>query len=587
MAQKKKPQSPDIADVSVAPEVSTTPEKAPAPKRTSTKKSTSAANKQTDAAKSDAAPVKEIKPVQEQTATAALPPPTQALPVQSDGTAVAPAVPPIHFAEGERRRFWSRVLVLLITAAVLAASVLIFLYRPAAYSERTRSVQFFYDEAENTTVVAVNSTERARVTGKLAEACYDRTGRVCAALIQDTLYVIKGNEVEPIVSSVADFTLASDGTVLAYRTADTALYYCAIGKKDGVAKITPKTPQDAAYVLSPDGKELFYTYLHGEQMRVDVHSRSGNKPELKYTEDLWPLAVSNDSDYLYYVDADGFIWVYNGKKKDSYITKCGTWPRSGGIAFNADFSEILFHDEGGMKLYRKGERVQFASLSAEQSLTLLPNQRVHVREVGAAQQYMMRSFLQNYYLKNAASGKRMMVYMNRKGELAEVSFVDAEATVTVTDKSVFFLLTDENESEQHTSLYTVPTGETEKERLCWDVTSYCANVDGSRVLYADYHSTLFALRVGKVAEPISDAVLPETLAVSADDVFCYYRTDGELYYSDNGEAPRKAADGVLGFYTDANTVYYLKDMGDGTGTVYANHRNKRTDTELFRGFPLT
>lgn len=614
MAQKKKAQAAEAADAALndttptpaaepAPEAS--PKKSAAPKRTGTKKTAgSTAKKPAAAAKKTSTAAKkapvEQTPLVEQTpqeepqtptraeSAGALPPPPRRLPVQSGGSAVSPSVPPIHLPEQERRRFWSRVMLLLLTAAVLCASVWIFLYRPTAYSERTRSVQFFYIEAENTTVVAVNGTERGRVTGALVEASYDRTGRVCAALIGDVLYVIKGNKVEQTAHTVTDFVLASGGTVLAYRTTDTALYYVLIGKENGTSKITPATPEDGTYVLSPDGKDLFYTYLHGEQSRVDVHSRSGNKPELKYTEDLYPLAISNDSDYLYYVDQEGAIWVYNGKKKDSYITKCGTWPIRGGVQFNADFSEIFFRDQDGVKLYRKGERVQFTSLGAEQALSLVANQRVHVRAVGVAQQYMMRSFLGNYYLEPAREdGKKPKLhYMDRKGALAEVSYVDGAATVTVTDKAVFFLQTDENDAENHTSLYTVPAGKTAKERLCWDVTSYCANMDGSRVLYTDYHDTLFSLRIGKVAEPISDTVLPETLRVSGDDVFCYYRTDGELWYSDNGEAPRKAADGVRGFYTDAYTVYYLKDMGDGTGTVFANHRNKREDRALFTAYPL-
>ena len=69
--------------------------------------------------------------------------------------------------------------------------------------------------------------------------------------------------------------------------------------------------------------------------------------------------------------------------------------------------------------------------------------------------------------------------------------------------------------------------------------------------------------------------------MTADDTFYFYRSEGSLWASDNGEQLRALRDGVNGMLVDGMTVYYVTDVTeDGCGTVYSNYRNTRKDTKI-------
>ena len=110
-------------------------------------------------------------------------------------------------------------------------------------------------------------------------------------------------------------------------------------------------------------------------------------------------------------------------------------------------------------------------------------------------------------------------------------------------------------------------------------------MDGSRILYTNQHGSLFSCRIGSTSEHLCDSIVEGSIAVTVDDTFYFYRTEGELWVSDNGEAPRMIRSGVKEFLLDAHTAYYLADCDEnGYGTIFTNHRNQRKDSELDKGF---
>ena len=136
----------------------------------------------------------------------------------------------------------------------------------------------------------------------------------------------------------------------------------------------------------------------------------------------------------------------------------------------------------------------------------------------------------------------------------------------------------------HTVLYRIKPRKTEKELVAWDVGNYCTNVDGSRVLYTRHQDALYVWSPSKDDKRICDAILPETLTVTADDVFYFYREDGVLAVSDNGGEVRTVATGVGGYLTDAHSIFYVVTGEDGKNTIYVNYRNARVSDELGNGF---
>ena len=165
---------------------------------------------------------------------------------------------PISFPDEEKHNFFTRILFLLLLAVVVAASVLIFILRPSAYTEQTDSVRYLYRPEQNVTLVTVNGVLRGEIAGSVTYTAADGTGRVSLAIADGKLYTVKGRDVTWVCDGVTDCVLAANGQYLAWRTAEGALFYQAVGKEESRYRISGSCLDDR-YCLSPSGKELLYT----------------------------------------------------------------------------------------------------------------------------------------------------------------------------------------------------------------------------------------------------------------------------------------------------------------------------------------
>ncbi|MBR7182242.1 MAG: hypothetical protein IKD28_05620, partial [Clostridia bacterium] len=276
--------------------------------------------------------------------TAELPPPILPVPTEDRAVSTETTVP-VLMPEREKRAFWVRLLALAVLAAIIAVSILIFRFRPAAYSEKTHSISFFYNAAENHTVVVVNGTNRGEKQGTVSATSYNKNGEVAAALIGDKLIVVKGNDAKEIASGVSDFVLSTDGNAVAYRVGDT-LYYATVGKDD-TKEVSGAGQALGNYCLSPNGRELFFAYDDSEEKnnpRIDFYSLSGKAPFLDETAGMVPLAIANDCAYIYYTDAEGRLFICNGKTAERKL--CTATPDMSSLIFNRDNTELLLESAG-------------------------------------------------------------------------------------------------------------------------------------------------------------------------------------------------------------------------------------------------
>lgn len=538
-------------------------------------------------AQPDTAPA---SPMQQEVArpTPLLEAPASNLPsVGGHGGAVKTAVPPVKFPElvRERRSFFGMFLMFFVIAAVLVASILIFLYRPTAYAERTNSVLFFYRAESDSTIITVNGAQVGEsYAGKCTAHAYDNTGDTSAALIGGTLYLIDGREVTALCAEVADFVISQNGQALAYRTAENKLYYCTLGREITTSLMSGDT-RDPRYCLSPNGKELFYTYVREEHTRIELYSTTNNKPQFAKVTDFIPVAVANNCAFVYYADAnDGTLYYYKNGADAPVICYKGEEPYT--LAFNRDFSELLLYTANGTQLYRDGKQTVIPALKAGERLEFLANKRAETRELPTAYQYLVKTFEKGYYLKsgNAEDGT-MLMYLDSKGNLSLVHYVREDVSKpVVTDKGVYFLAVQtRSDVETLMHLRCCEIGETESELLYQDVLEFCVNTDGSRVMYTDQQGALLTMRKGEVPTRLADQINQSTLCVTSDDAFYYYVGDS-LYISDNGEAPRLARSDASALFLDAHTAYFVVPEGEGeTFTVYSNHRNRRRDTLIGNG----
>lgn len=489
---------------------------------------------------------------------------------------------PIGFPEREKRNLVGRACSLLLVLALFGLAVLIFLFRPGRYDEKTNEISFLYQEATNVTQVAVNGTVIAGVTGRCEFSTHDASGDTAAAIIGGTLYLIDQKQLSEIAQGVNDCVLSSNGKALAWRTEDINLFYLAIGKREERYHMSSNTP-DEHYALSPDGKELFYTFEKDGISRIDVYSRTGSKPYLLDNQSYYPVAVSNRCRYLYYTNETGQLSVLSTKTNETVL--CCEEPQAATLIFNRDCTQMMAFDGERTRLFVDGKPFELPGLGVGERFLLQANRRAVWLPQQLGTRCMIESFFGNYYLHEKEDGS-YLVYLERERELAvmaPVSRVDAGTPVTVCDKAVFFLETEQVTNATHTNLYRCKAGKTERESLCWDVQHYVTNVDGSRLLFVDVHGALFSLSVGMSPKRLCDTVVVESLRVTADDSFYFYRADGELCVSDNGEAPRVIANGVAHFDVEGMTLYYFVEREEGGYTAYSNYRNLRKSAMIAEG----
>ena len=499
--------------------------------------------------------------------------------VPADAQMPAESTPAVQFPESVaniKRSFFARIALILAIVAVFAVSAFIYYNRPAVYTEQTDSVNFLYVQAENKTIITVNGTVRHSADGALVLKSQNGHGDVCAALIGETLYVINGKSVQEIAHGAQDFVLSANGDTLAYRTAPSFLYYRKTDEK-ATPSLISRECYYAAYCLSPDGKQLVYTAGLGEEMQMRVESYAGTRPYIPAVRGCLPVAVTNGCDFVYYLNADGALTLFD-RARDTAVV-CAQSPDITTLSFNRDFSELLFVENGKTVLIAEGER-QDVFDGKEAALYLVPNNRVAMRVLTNAKQYMTTTFYKSYYLLTRDDGLYLL-YLDRNGEWSEVSRVDSAEMVTVTDKRVFFMLTNEH---ARTELLTVKVGKNEITRIDWDVTTYCPNVDGSRVLYTRDENALYLYRPEFGISRMADSILPDTLCVTADDLFCYVDASGMLCVSENGAEARQLCAGAMPVCVDAHTLFYMTDMTEQlTFTVWVNYRAERVSDSICAG----
>ena len=493
--------------------------------------------------------------------------------VEVGGKAISDARPPLDFPEKMVRNFFLRVVAILIVLVVLAASAFIYYTRPARYTEQTSSVNFLFLPAEGKTLILVNGTVRGEAAGELGNVTHNGRGDTYAAMIGETLYLVRGKNVTPVAEGVLDFVLAADGGALAYRTAPTNLFYRGTGKNDETSLIS-KNCNGSAYCLSANGKELAFTATDDAGVsHLRLESYSGNRPYIEGTAGLVPVAITNNSNYVYYTDAEGGLYVLDSASAQKI--KCAAAPDLTSLIFNRDFTELLFTENGGTVLFVKGERRQIVGVSSTEYLELLPNRRVASRTLSNGTQYMLSSFYKNYFLHAEGTGKKL-TYLDKKGNLADVSFVDGADTVTVTDKGVYFLQTSVNGENISRELYHVKAGKTAPVRIEWGVNEYCTNVDGSRVMFTGFENALYVWRAETGATRLCDSIVSGSLSVTADDLFCFYRIEGVLTVSDNGGELRDLSEGVVSHFEAVHVLFFATEIAeDGTFSVFANYRSER------------
>lgn len=451
-------------------------------------------------------------------------------------------------------------------------------YTTAFEKLKIGSVVCMYDETANATAVIVNGKEIGTVGGRIAAEQTD--GRGYTAILRTNegeLWLVRGGKIRLVNANVTDAVLASEGGVLAFRTADGVLYRSGTGKKDTAQLVSNEVPEGEPFCLSPSGKELIYTSAVGGTVKAELSSMRGGAPYLTDTGNYRPVALADKCRFIYFRDAENTLYIYNAKT--ARMTNCGAF-LAGSLVFNRDFSEVFFKNADSCRFYKDGTALTLTGLSGGETLLLLSNQRVAQRENVGGVHVLQKSLLGCYYNYAAVGGNSLVYLTVKKGKVQmEVIHSLDEGSATVTDKYVFFLSTDKTPTDVRSNLYAVKNGKTAFERLMSDVEEYCANVDGSRILYRDAHGPLRAMRMGYSPTQLSDGFQAGTLCVTLDDTYYFLTEDGALYRSENGETPEKVADGVRFVATDAHVAFFLQENG-AQYELFTNYRGRRKNTRV-------
>lgn len=216
--------------------------------------------------------------------------------------------------------------------------------------------------------------------GYIYKSLYSMDGSILSFIAGDSgdeLYFATKSEVKKIAADVNDYEMAASGNAVAYISDDSLyLYNIKTAKNE-------KISNEADYfVISPDGKCIAYT---DEDEKCHIYS-SGKSSDVDGKE-IYPVAISDNAKYFYYVKNDN-LYVYTGNEDIKISNDIG----GDYVIANNDCTEIIFYSGSNIYISEKGgDKQKLVSGSSYGFSVLLPESSRTVA-VGACVYYPFDTF---------------------------------------------------------------------------------------------------------------------------------------------------------------------------------------------------
>jgi hypothetical protein len=362
----------------------------------------------------------------------------------------------------------------------------------------------------------------------------------------EVLCYVNAQGIKTVEGNVIDFKLTDNGNGIVYQAVkdDTwVLKYYEIGA-DKPREIDQADAFDGyiggfSYRVSPNGDTIFYRKLRSNGGSTYLYQNG----KVKYMgDDIFPHAVSNNGEYLYYYSKESYdLYEYYVAKGNDEFMLCNGLEYSIVTRFNADYSECLFYNDRTY-LYADGD--------------------VH-------------KLFDDYFIEVCRplySG-----YAN-ENTLGIDSFKNK--VILTFEDNLFFI-----------------NGKYDYEKLDSDIDFAVVSRDGNSLLYMDFNQEVYYVKDLR-KDTDSDRILKDldvyTVEVNPDLTELYILTEDEkLYYKKKSGKEELLDRNVvdIAISSDKKTLYYLTDYRKGAGTLYyCENGGKCTEvkdgdniTGIFRG----
>jgi len=458
----------------------------------------------------------------------------------------------------------------------------------------TNDLVFFY--GEDKTVICYNNGDKVEIQAELSDYQVSLDGAKAAFLTRPQgekgsagqggkLYYISGNNQPVEVSDdVFAYTLADSGNGMIYWTDFDSIDSVAVlnlfdGKTSTVIRNNAHLSLYIDYaVISPNGKNVFYLtdvktdFLGDDPFKSTAYISTDGSAGEEYTlKDIEPVAIADDTKYLYYIrhsEEESTFVVQAGlnSSNETNLIKLGSHSQGITICFNKDYSQIVFLDEDDTFISIKAaERVAFSKGSPIGGF-VTPEK---------AQEGGKRAMVYGFddFRGKVFGTQEGLFLLNKDLDKQRITKSTQNVKMSSNGKRIYYI---EDDNLKTTSAVKADGN---NPTLAMGVSNYTMG-KGGNYYYVDYNKELFRKNKKDSAESegrkIAELVSANHIKVSGTGAMFFLDENKDLYYS-GGNVVEKINSDVTRFDVGNNNVFYYIEKDFGVVDVYRSNGNSGFD----------
>ena len=417
----------------------------------------------------------------------------------------------------EQEKPGKKLLVAFFAALALLVLGVAFFFGAQALSgligESSQSEPYMVVVTEGEALVYSGDSDPVRIEGDSYDEFVSLDGKTVGFSMNmvDTrhysLVVYNGKDTLEVDEDVCSFRISDNGSKVIYLAdEDTEDFTATLCSYDVSSKKIEVLAEDVFArkmpIISPDGKSIAYSTVFTadafgtpESYMVNVIKDGGDAEELG--KDIFPFAMSDKANYVYYTKNDGDRSLF--VLKNGNEVKLGKLEGETFFFFNKDFSELLFTSNNATYMSIGGADAE--KISSDSLAAIVPSSQTNIAYSfnDLFGQRVDVASLQDHVVMMASDTSCVIAYMNSSYEFSEIASIESEDNNTAT----YYL---------HKYYDGVKVSKDDK-------SLYFANGKGELLLYSDYRDLK--------TDPIKIAEDVDSLNISFDDSLVYFITGAE------------------------------------------------------------
>lgn len=434
------------------------------------------------------------------------------------------------------------VSVALCAAVLLALSLAV----SSVFSKDEKSVALFDSPTMGGAAVFFGDEKTEKtLAGSGISGYYSSSDSSTAAVFMSdsspyTLYCISDGKINKITSSATNSCVISySGNTVVYIDSVSAMYKYSV-KNEKSEKIDESV---ASFAVSPDGSRILYI-KNGDG--ADSLYLYENGKITYITNNYTPLAVSDDSSYIYALGSNGELCLLN--KDGTLYSKLSSGGVSSTVCFSSDISSVVFSDSEYSYVSHNGKSK--ARIVQGTALPTNDKNAVMCSSDGVSWVYQDDDMSGMFYVSDGEN-IRVMFYQTDSDEKIDVS--PEVVYYTITGRASVVYLTSDG------GVYNFDGKESE--RVAGGAETVAAARGGKYIYFTDAEQSLYVYHRGETSRLASSV---EMMTVF-DNRLYYVLSDGSFYSLSADKSPKLIDSGVYEAVCSSGAVFYGKNYDSSTG----------------------